>query len=137
MSNKLILVTGGFSYLHRGHMAVLEYCHNLGEVVVLLNSDESIMRMKGYFGESFNQRKQAILNTRLVKEVRRIEENPESEIEKVKPDVIVVGADHTIEEVLEKGGKYAKRIIVLPESMRLDSSRRIHEAKLRNDRRKD
>ncbi len=43
-----IIYTGGtFDLFHAGHAAFLERCHELGDVVVSLNTDEFIVEYKG------------------------------------------------------------------------------------------
>ena len=37
--NDIILVSGGFDPIHSGHIALIQEASKLGEVVVLLNSD--------------------------------------------------------------------------------------------------
>lgn len=43
-----ILVSGGFDPLHVGHLEYIEQASLYGEVIVALNSDEWLMRKKGY-----------------------------------------------------------------------------------------
>ena len=47
MPSKIIFTNGCFDILHRGHLELLKYCKSLGKVVVGLNSDESIKKLKG------------------------------------------------------------------------------------------
>ena len=48
MFGRVIFTNGCFDILHRGHIALLEYCHSLGErVIVGINSDKSVSRLKG------------------------------------------------------------------------------------------
>jgi len=45
---KTIFTNGCFDLLHRGHVDLLKYCKTLGDwVIVGLNSDASIKRLKG------------------------------------------------------------------------------------------
>ena len=44
---KYIFTNGCFDVLHRGHYELLKYCRTLGYVVVGLNSDDSVTRLKG------------------------------------------------------------------------------------------
>ena len=44
---KTIFTNGCFDILHRGHIELLQYCKSMGKVVVGLNSDDSIRRLKG------------------------------------------------------------------------------------------
>ena len=38
--NNIILISGGFDPIHSGHIALIEGAAQLGDVVVLLNSDK-------------------------------------------------------------------------------------------------
>ena len=44
---KIIWTNGCFDILHRGHLELLKYCKSLGLVIVGLNSDGSVKRLKG------------------------------------------------------------------------------------------
>lgn len=44
---KYAFVNGVFDILHRGHLQLLNYASTLGPVIVAINSDESVMRLKG------------------------------------------------------------------------------------------
>jgi D-beta-D-heptose 7-phosphate kinase/D-beta-D-heptose 1-phosphate adenosyltransferase len=47
MSDKIILVTGGFDPLHSGHIEYIKAARQLGRVVVGVNSDAWLARKKG------------------------------------------------------------------------------------------
>ena len=47
MSKKLIIISGGFDPIHSGHIAMFEEARELGDIIVLLNSDEWLQRKKG------------------------------------------------------------------------------------------
>jgi D-beta-D-heptose 7-phosphate kinase/D-beta-D-heptose 1-phosphate adenosyltransferase len=58
---KLVLVTGGFDPLHKGHIAYLEAAYRLGDgLVVGLNSDAWLQRKKGKQFMDFEDRKAVI-----------------------------------------------------------------------------
>lgn len=42
------LISGGFDPLHEGHVRYIQAAAKIGPVIVLLNSDEWLMRKKGY-----------------------------------------------------------------------------------------
>ena len=44
----IVLVSGGFDPLHVGHLDLIEAAHKLGGVTVALNSDDWLLRKKGY-----------------------------------------------------------------------------------------
>ena len=45
--NEIILVSGGFDPIHSGHIALIQEAAKLGDVVVLLNSDNWLQEKKG------------------------------------------------------------------------------------------
>ena len=100
---KLIFTNGCFDLLHRGHVELLKYCKSLGHVIVGLNSDASIKRLKGNYrpiiGES--DRKFILESLVYVNQVIIFDEDtPQSLIYKLKPDMIVKGGDYTMDSVI-------------------------------------
>jgi len=100
---KIIFTNGCFDILHVGHVELLNYCATLGEVVVGLNSDLSVSRLKGR-GRPINteqDRKRILLNLCSVSEVVIFEEDTPLElIKSLKPDVVVKGGDYYTNEVV-------------------------------------
>ena len=45
--NDIILISGGFDPIHSGHIALIQDAAKLGDVVVLLNSDDWLRNKKG------------------------------------------------------------------------------------------
>ena len=54
MSRKIIILSGGFDPIHSGHIAMFEESRDLGDIVVLLNSDEWLKRKKGNYFMDWN-----------------------------------------------------------------------------------
>ena len=54
--NDIILVSGGFDPIHSGHIALIQEAAKLGDVVVLLNSDNWLQEKKGKEFLSFKER---------------------------------------------------------------------------------
>jgi cytidyltransferase-like protein len=114
LNSKTCVVTGCFQILHRGHINLLEKASEYGDVTVLLNSDKGVLALKGYLAESFSRRKKNLLNTGLVSRVIEFYTDPTEFMSQLKPDILLAGSDHTKEEIISKGGKYAKQIVILP-----------------------
>ena len=57
MSEKTILVSGAFNPLHFGHLLLFRAASKYGKVIVALNSDEWIIKNKGYLLFDFETRK--------------------------------------------------------------------------------
>ena len=100
---KKIFTNGCFDILHRGHFELLKFCKSLGHVVLGLNSNTSVKKLKGssrpFFDES--DRLFALESCRYVDEVYLFEEEtPYELIKKVKPSIIVKGGDYKIDDVV-------------------------------------
>ena len=95
---KIVFTNGCFDIVHRGHVELLRYCREIGSrVIVGLNSDDSVKKLKGDQRPYFNQQDRKILleNLSCVDEVHIFnEETPYDLISKLKPDIIVKGGDY-------------------------------------------
>jgi D-sedoheptulose 7-phosphate isomerase len=116
----VVFTNGCFDILHRGHVDLLERAKALGsKLVVGLNSDDSVRRIKGSGRPVQNQddRKAVLLGLRAVDEVIIFEElTPENLIKRIKPDILVKGGDWKIEEIIGADFVQANggRVISLP-----------------------
>ena len=101
---KKIFTNGCFDIIHRGHLELLMYCKNLGEkVIVGLNSDESVKRLKGKKRPINNQKDRKFLLESLIFVDEVIifnEDTPYNLIKKIMPNIIVKGGDYKIKEVV-------------------------------------
>jgi len=114
-SGRTVVFTNGcYDLLHPGHIRLLEQARSLGDVLILaLNSDNSVERMKGPTRPLMNQTDRAGLACALaaVDAVTLFEEDtPRELIAAILPDILVKGADwsHFIagrEEVEAAGGR--------------------------------
>ena len=98
-----VFTNGCFDVLHRGHIELLSYCANIGEVLVGLNSDKSVKRLKGNDRPVNNEkdRKLILESIRYVNEVIIFEEDTPYELIKIlKPDLIVKGGDYLPSDVV-------------------------------------
>lgn len=112
MKEKIIFTNGCFDIVHRGHLELLKFCKNLGYVVVGLNSDKSIKKLKGEERPIFSQKDRKFLleSLKFVDEVFIFdEETPIEIIKKIKPDIIVKGSDYKKENVI--GNELAEVVI--------------------------
>lgn len=60
MSKKTILISGGFDPIHPGHIAMIESAAEHGEVHIALNSDDWLVRKKGFFFQPWVDRKKIL-----------------------------------------------------------------------------
>ena len=114
-AGKAVVFTNGcYDLLHPGHVRLLEQARSLGDVLILaLNSDESVRRLKGPSRPLLCQQDRADLACALaaVDAVAFFsEDTPRELIAAVLPDILIKGADwsHFIagrEEVEAAGGR--------------------------------
>ena len=100
---KIVFTNGCFDILHVGHVKLLEYCSTLGDVVVGLNSDASVKRLKGANRPVNDQdsRKTVLESLRFVSQVLIFDEDtPYNLISALRPDLIVKGGDYNPSEVV-------------------------------------
>tara|TARA_Y100000034_G_scaffold60805_1_gene73864 strand:+ start:351 stop:731 length:381 start_codon:yes stop_codon:yes gene_type:complete len=99
----VVFTNGCFDILHRGHVELFKYCKTLGKVVVGVNSDVSVKRLKGDTRPFFSQEDRVFM-LKSCKYVDRViifdEETPYNLIKKIKPDIIVKGGDYKEEDVV-------------------------------------
>lgn len=114
-NDKIVFTNGCFDIVHRGHIDYLSKAADLGSILVIgLNSDDSVSRLKGNNRPIIDQYSRALLlaSFSFVSAVVIFsDDTPFNLIDTIKPDVLVKGADYSIEEiighdiVLAKGGK--------------------------------
>lgn len=111
---KVVFTNGCYDILHPGHVRLLERARSLGDILILaLNTDASVQRLKGRSRPFFDERSRAelVLHLEAVDAVTLFDEDtPRELIAAVLPDVLVKGADwaHFIagrEEVEAAGGQ--------------------------------
>lgn len=113
--DKVVFTNGCFDLVHRGHIDYLSKAADLGTVLIIgLNSDESVLRLKGKNRPIIDEYSRALLlaSFSFVSAVVIFsEDTPYDLINTIKPDVLVKGADYSIAEivghdiVLAKGGE--------------------------------
>ncbi len=101
---KLVFTNGCFDIIHRGHVSYLNRAKALGDyLVVALNSDESVKRLKGE-GRPINKlvdRAYVIANLKAVDFVVSFEEDTPFEIiSAIIPDILVKGGDWDINNIV-------------------------------------
>jgi D-beta-D-heptose 7-phosphate kinase/D-beta-D-heptose 1-phosphate adenosyltransferase len=94
---RVVLANGCFDLLHPGHVALLEAARAEGDVlVVALNSDASVRRLKGALRPILPEREraEALAALEAVDAVVVYDEpTPRRLVEALRPDVLVKGAD--------------------------------------------
>ena len=122
----VVFTNGCFDLLHRGHADYLSRARDLGDLLIIgLNSDSSVSRLKGPSRPISNQNSRAYLlaSFAFVDYVILFEDDtPKKLIEAIRPDILVKGGDYKKEEVVgwdfveSYGGKVALLDLVRGES---------------------
>ena len=118
---RCVVATGGcFDVLHAGHVSTLEAARALGDgLVVLLNSDASVRRLKGP-GRPVNpqeDRARVLLGLSCVDAVLTFDEDdPRAALRRLRPDVWVKGGDYEDTDLPEAGlvRSWGGRVVLLP-----------------------
>ena len=133
-----VVATGGcFDILHAGHVAMLEAARALGDcLVVLLNSDASVRRLKGPDRPLVHQDDRAALlgALRCVDAVVVFDEDtPERALADLAPDVFAKGADYAPEDLPEAATvrRLGGEVVTLPYIAGRSTTRLIEEVALR------
>jgi len=94
---KTVAVSGGFDPIHVGHIRYFREAKSLGdELIVMLNTDEWLMKKKGYIFMPYKERKEIILAIKWVDKVIPVIDKGKSvakTLEKLKPDIFAKGGD--------------------------------------------
>jgi len=132
---KIVFTNGCFDIIHRGHIEMLAHTADLGDrLIVGLNSDSSIKKIKGKNRPIIHEQSRAILLAALNFIDAIIifsEENPINLITTLKPNVIAKGGDYKIEDIV--GQKAVKKtggeVIIIPYIDELSSTNIITKIK--------
>jgi len=96
MKRKLIAVSGGFDPIHRGHVRMIREAAKLGDVVVILNSDDWLLRKKDYKFMDFAERSYiagCIKGVTLTSGVDDTDGTVCEALRRIKPDIFANGGD--------------------------------------------
>lgn len=116
---KIVFTNGVFDIIHRGHVEYLAEAKKFGDVLIIgLNSDESVKKIKGDKRPIVSQENRALILANL-KPVDYVvifnEDNPYNIIKDIIPDVLIKGADWEEgkiigADVVKQNGGEVKRI---------------------------
>jgi len=93
---KIVAISGGMDCLHSGHVAMILDAATYGDVVVILNSDDWLLRKKGYKFMDWNERAEILSAIRGVVEVVPVDDSDGTVCEalrRIKPDYFANGGD--------------------------------------------
>ena len=101
---KVVFTNGVFDLMHYGHVQYLQKARRLGDALfVAVNSDRSTRRLKGPDRPlvPYRDRSAILAALECVDYVTRFDtDTPQALIEKVRPDVLVKGADYKISDII-------------------------------------
>jgi len=115
LSKKVVFTNGCFDLIHQGHNTYLLQAAEFGnKLIVAVNSDDSVRRLKGnsrpvtdQYSRAFNLACHLYVDAVIIFD----EDTPLNLIETLQPDVLVKGGDYTLEtivgakEVMQQGGQ--------------------------------
>ncbi len=110
---KVVFTNGVFDLIHSGHIDYLSKAKKLGDILIVgLNSDDSVKRIKGDKRPILKQEERALILSNLKPVdyvIFFVEDTPQKLISEIIPDILVKGADWSVEkiigkEVVEKNG---------------------------------
>lgn len=96
MSDKVICVSGGFDPVHIGHLRMIQEASRYGRVIVIVNSDQWLMRKKGYIFMPFAERCEIIEGFAATAETTYVDDTDNTVCEalrRIKPDYFANGGD--------------------------------------------
>ncbi len=97
-AKKRIMVSGGFDPIHKGHIRMIQEAARKGDVIVIVNSDEWLMRKKGFVFMPFEERVEIIKSIKGVTSSLGIDDSDNTVCEalrKYRPDYFANGGDRT------------------------------------------
>ena len=112
--DNVVFTNGCFDILHSAHIKLFKFCKSLGKTVVVgLNSDNSIKRLKGPLRPvySLDDRIKILEAISYIDYIIPFEEDTPLElIKQIKPTYLVKGGDYTKESII--GREYAEEVII-------------------------
>ncbi len=96
MADKIVAVSGGFDPVHIGHVRMFRDAAGIGKLVVILNTDDFLLRKKGYIFMPLDERKEIIESIKYVDRVVVSVDDDDSvckTLAMLKPDVFANGGD--------------------------------------------
>jgi D-beta-D-heptose 7-phosphate kinase/D-beta-D-heptose 1-phosphate adenosyltransferase len=121
---KIVFTNGCFDILHLGHVRYLSLARSHGDILVVgLNSDDSVRRIKGHHRPIVEQSQRAEVLAALwfVDYVTHFDEaDPLMLIKRLRPDILVKGDDWPLDRIIgadfvQKNGGRVVRVPVVPD----------------------
>jgi D-beta-D-heptose 7-phosphate kinase/D-beta-D-heptose 1-phosphate adenosyltransferase len=117
---KVVFTNGCFDVLHPGHIDLLRRARTMGDsLVVAINSDDSVRRIKGSNRPIFNQDERAeVLDALEMVDYVTVfdEDTPLQAIMRIRPNILVKGADWGLDGIVGRAEveSWGGRVEALP-----------------------
>jgi D-beta-D-heptose 7-phosphate kinase/D-beta-D-heptose 1-phosphate adenosyltransferase len=112
--DNVVFTNGCFDILHSAHIELFKFCKSLGKIVIVgLNSDESIKRLKGDKRPIYKleDRLKILESIEYIDYIIPFEEDTPLELIKIiKPNYLVKGGDYTKDTVV--GKEYTNNVVI-------------------------
>jgi D-beta-D-heptose 7-phosphate kinase/D-beta-D-heptose 1-phosphate adenosyltransferase len=113
---KVVFTNGCFDLLHLGHISLFNKAKSLGDVlIVAINSDKSLRRLKGHKRPLVNQNDRA----KLILSLKPVDyvvvfggQTPLEILKELCPDILVKGGDYKLSEIV--GREYVHKVYRFP-----------------------
>ena len=95
-NKKIVCVSGGFDPIHIGHVRMIQDAASMGDVIIIANSDDWLMRKKGYVFMPYKERQEILFAIKGVVDVVEAKDADDTvckTLEKIKPDIFANGGD--------------------------------------------
>lgn len=113
-NHNVVFTNGCFDILHSGHIKNLQFAKSNGDILVVgLNSDESIKRLKGHERpiNDINERSTILSLFDFVDYIIIFYENtPYNLLKLLKPNILVKGSDYNVENIV--GSEFVEKVIL-------------------------
>jgi cytidyltransferase-like protein len=96
LKRKIIAVSGGCDPMHSGHVKMILEAATYGDVVVILNSDDWLVRKKGYKFMGWEERAEILMGIKGVVDVVPVDDSDGTVCEalrRIRPDYFANGGD--------------------------------------------
>lgn len=111
-----VWVNGTFDIMHLGHIRLLQFASEIGDVTVGIDSDDRIRERKGS-SRPFNKLSERVEFLKSIRYVRDVvtfsnDEELKTHIKNFKPDFMVIGDDYKEKPII--GSEYIPKILYYP-----------------------
>lgn len=99
------MISGGFDPIHTGHIRMIQTAAKHGRVIAVLNSDEWLVRKKGFYFMSWKERAEIVLSIKGVVAVEKVNDADNTvceALERLKPDYFANGGDRGMNNTPEQ-----------------------------------